>query len=246
MISRLLPGKRPAERTPLPAHIEQIRLEALKGDPLAQTQWGQALLSSTFMQSDPVAAIGWFKIAANANFGPACNMLGRCYHFGHGVEKDLAQAAVHYEKAASLGDEWGRYNLGILVLRGLGMPADRSRAFALFREAAHKGHAKSMNLYARFLEEGWEAPQDRQAALMWYKRSAEQGDYRGQHNYATALAEAGLVEEALSWWRKAVQDKDVTPDILQAMKRSLTALESNGDGTLLANVDRKLDVFLKK
>lgn len=246
MISRLLPGKRPAERIPLPAHIEQIRLEALKGNPLAQTQWGQALLSSTFMQSDPVAAIGWFNIAANAGFGPASNMLGRCYHFGHGVEKDLARAAAHYEKAAALGDQWGRYNLGILALRGLGIRADRPKAFALFREAAHKGHAKSMNLYARFLEEGWEVPQDRQEALIWYKRSAEQGDYRGQHNYATALSEAGLVEDALAWWRRAVQDRDITPDILQAMKRSLTALGREGDTTLLADVDRKLDVFLKK
>ncbi|AQS85216.1 MAG: tetratricopeptide repeat protein [Acetobacter aceti] len=246
MISRLLPGKRPAERTPLPDHIEQIRLEALKGDPLAQTQWGQALLSSTFMQSDPVAAIGWFTIAANAGFGPAHNMLGRCYHFGHGVDKDLAQAALHYEKSAALGDEWGRYNLGILALRGLGIPADRSRAFALFREAAHNGHAKSMNLYARFLEEGWEVAKDRQEALAWYKRSAEQGDYRGQHNYATALAEAGLVEEALNWWRQAIQDKDITPDILQAMKRSLTAQDMQQDDALLADVDRKLEAFLKK
>ncbi|NHN88822.1 tetratricopeptide repeat protein [Acetobacter conturbans] len=246
MIARFLSRRRPPEPTPLPDHIESIRLAALKGDPLAQTQWGQALLSSTFMQGDPTAAAGWFTIAASAGFGPAHNMLGRCYHFGRGVEKNMPKAAEHYEKAAELGDEWGRYNLGILLLRGLGVEADRPRAFILFRDAAQNGHAKSMNLYARFLEEGWEVPQDQQAALSWYRRSAESGDYRGQHNYATALAEAGLVEEALHWWRQAIEDKDMTPDILQAMRRSLTTLGTEGDTALLATVAQRLTTILRK
>ncbi|NHN83253.1 sel1 repeat family protein [Acetobacter musti] len=231
-------SRSPAVRGPLPEHIEAIRLGALKGDPLAQVQWGQALLDSDYMDSDPKAAMGWFSIAAAAGFGPAENMLGRCHHFGRGCPKDLARAAVHYGRAAALGDEWGRYNLGILTLRGLGMPADRSRAFALFSEAARNGHAKSMNILARFLEEGWETERDPEAALGWYRRSAEGGDYRGQHNYATALAEAGLVAEALDWWRRAVVE--ATSDILLAMERSLMRLGTGGDAGLLARVRERL------
>ncbi|GBR03253.1 tetratricopeptide repeat protein [Acetobacter oeni] len=226
------------DRAPLPEHIEAIRLGALKGDPLAQVQWGQALLDSDYMESDPAAAAGWFSIAAKAGFGPAENMLGRCHHFGRGYPKDLARAAVHYGRAAALGDEWGRYNLGILTLRGLGMPADRARAFALFSVAAANGHAKSMNILARFLEEGWETERDPAAALRWYRRSAEGGDYRGQHNYATALLEAGFAEEALGWWRRAVED--ATSDILLAMERSLGRLGAAGDVVLLGQVRRRL------
>ncbi|MFT8718170.1 tetratricopeptide repeat protein [Acetobacter sp.] len=241
MIVRLPHRKRASTAQPLPDHIEAIRLKALKGDPLAQTQWGQALLSSTFMRSDPAAALGWFHIAARSGFGPAYNMLGRCHHFGHGVEKNLTKAAEYYEKAASFGDEWGRYNLAILLLRGLGVPVDRPRAFLLFREAANKGHAKSMNLYARFLEEGWEVEQDREAALKWYQRSAENGDYRGQHNFATALAESGQVADALVWWRRVMADPETTPDILQAMDRSLSALGEQGDTELLKTVKQRVE-----
>lgn len=238
VLRRFLPRRNTAPPARLPPHIESIRLRALKGEPLAQVQWGQALVSSTFMQNDPVTALGWFRIAATNGFGPAHNMLGRCYHFGWGCDRDFGKAAEHYGKAAELGDEWGRYNLGILTLRGIGMPADRRRALALFTEAAHKGHAKSMNILARFLEEGWEIPQNRAAALDWYRRSAEGGDYRGQHNYATALADAGRLDEALGWWRRAVSD--ATNDILLAMDRSLTRLGAQGDTTLLTQVRARL------
>lgn len=82
------------------------------------------------------------------------------------------------------------------------MPQNLKQALLLFQTAAQNGHAKSMNILARFLEEGWEIPQDRQAALAWYKRSAEGGDYRGQHNYATALAEAGKPKRRFCGGRK--------------------------------------------
>lgn len=239
MLSALRRVVRPQPPRPaLPAEIEKLRTDAEKGDPEAQTQWGRALLESVYFTSDPDAAFRWFSIAARSDYGPAWNMLGRCAHFGHGCPKDLAQAAQYYAHAARCGDEWGRYNLGILTLRGLGLPASRRRAYELFRQAALNGHAKSMNLYARFLEEGWETPRDPAAALEWYRRSAEGGDYRGQHNYATALAEAGKLPEALSWWRKALPES--TSDILLAMQQRLSALGDNGDPVLLAHVRKRL------
>lgn len=219
-------GKREKARTiahpPLPDAIEAIRQKAIRGHHLEQVLWGKTLLNSIYVPRDPDQALIWFTIAANAGYGPAHNMLGRCAHFGWGCEKNLQKAAQHYEAAAALGDEWGRYNLGILTMRGMGMPQNLKQALLLFQTAAQNGHAKSMNILARFLEEGWEIPQDRQAALAWYKRSAEGGDYRGQHNYATALAEAGKTQEALQWWAQALPN--ATSDILLAMNRSLTKL----------------------
>lgn len=231
--------RRPApERQDLPPEIESIRTGALKGQHLQIVQWGQVLLDSVHMPRDAAAALEWFTIAADAGFGPGHNMRGRCFQFGWGCEKDLTQAAHCYAAAAAAGDEWGRYNLGILTMRGIGMPADLARALDLFRTAANNGHAKSMNLYARFLEEGWTVPKDRAAALDWYRRSAEGGDYRGQHNFATALAEAGQIDEALGWWRRAVVD--ATSDILLAMAQRLAALGEQGDDALLHRVRIRL------
>ncbi|GAN68791.1 tetratricopeptide repeat protein [Acetobacter orleanensis] len=231
LFTRQSKSKKPAS-APLPEQIDAIRQRAISGHHLEQVLWGKVLLNSAYVRSDQAQALVWFTIAANAGYGPAHNMLGRCHHFGWGCEKNLQQAAQHYETAARLGDEWGRYNLGILTMRGLGMPQDLKKALRLFTTAAHNGHAKSMNLLARFLEEGWETPQDKAAALVWYRKSAEGGDYRGCHNYATALADAGRIQDALRWWRQALPE--ATSDILLAMDRALSRLGKAADPALFA------------
>lgn len=225
--------------TPLPENIEIIRQKALRGHHLEQVLWGKILLDSIYMPPDAQQARVWFTMAANAGYGPAHNMLGRCSHFGWGTPLNLLQAAAHYEKAANLNDEWGRYNLAILTMRGIGVPQDLKKALGLFQIAAKNGHAKSMNILARFLEEGWEIEQNRAEALAWYKRSAEGGDYRGQHNYATALADSGLQAEALTWWEKALPN--ATSDILFAMNHALQKLDKNGSPTLYAALQKRLE-----
>lgn len=230
--------KSPSALRALPDFIENIRVRALQGHVLEQVQWGQVLLNSIYVPQNPVQARQWFKIAADAGFGPAHNMYGRCYHFGWGCEADLVRAADCYACAAELGDAWGRYNLGIASMRGLGVPRDLARAFELFKKGAEAGHAKSMNLLARFTEEGWETPRNAEMARVWYRRSAETGDYRGQHNYATLLAEAGHLDEALQWWRRAVVD--ATSDILLAMRARLLAFGERADRPLLEKVEARL------
>lgn len=225
----------------LPEEIATIRQRAANGHALDQVLWGKALLNSIWLERDPDKAREWFMIAAKGKSGAAYNMLGRCAQFGWGTPPDLPQAVKFYQKAADLGDLWGVYNLGICTLRGIGCTSDRQRAFTLFREAALKGHAKSMNLLARFMEEGWETPRNPSAALDWYRRSAEGGDYRGQHNYATALLALGRPKEALSWWRKAVED--ATPDILQAMQRMLSRSNAPRDKGLQRRLNKRLAPF---
>lgn len=126
LFTRQNKSRKPAP-PPLPEQIDAIRQRAIGGHLLDQVLWGKILLRSEYVPSDPHRALVWFTMAANAGYGPAHNMLGRCHHFGWGCEKNLQQAAHHYETAARLGDEWGRYNLGILTMRGLGMPRDLKR-----------------------------------------------------------------------------------------------------------------------
>ena len=75
---------------------------------------------------------------------------------------------------------------------------------ALYTQAAHMGHAKSMNLLARHLEDGLDIERDPQAALAWYQRSAEAGDFRGQANLASILLQQGQIEQAVHWLRLAL------------------------------------------
>ena len=84
------------------------------------------------------------------------------------------------------------------------MTQDRAQALALYTRAAHLGHAKSMNLLARHLEDGLEIERDPQAALGWYRRAAETGDFRGQANYASILLQAGQIDQAVHWLKQAL------------------------------------------
>ncbi|CAI9121392.1 tetratricopeptide repeat protein [Brytella acorum] len=233
------PGRGRSPTThPLPQPIAEIRQRALEGHVLDQVKWGDILLDGSYISRDPHRARQWFEIAANAGYGPAYNMLGRCHQFGWGCTRELGEAIRYYEMAMALGDLWGTYNLGIMTMRGLGVAVDRPRALSLFRKAAEQGHAKSMNLVARFTEEGWHTRRDPMLARAWYRRSAEGGDYRGRHNYATLLLAENRREEALEWWRRAVGE--ATSDILLAMHRNLSELGTDGDAGLLAEVEKRL------
>ncbi|WP_244983655.1 tetratricopeptide repeat protein [Acetobacter okinawensis] len=229
---------------PLPDHVQAIYQKAANGHLLEQVLWGKILLNSVFIPPDPSQAYIWFSIAAQTNYGPAHNMLGRCHHFGWGTDKDLSKAAHHYAAAAAVGDEWGRYNLAIMHMRGLGMPRDLPTAFQLFQTGAHHGHAKSMNIMARFYEEGWVVKKNQASAFDWYRRSAESGDYRGCHNHATILVEQGQLEQALHWWQKALPD--ATSDILLAMNRTLASYDHPVARSVLKATQERLQTLLHK
>jgi TPR repeat protein len=82
---------------------------------------------------------------------------------------------------------------------------DRGLALALYRKAAAQGHAKSMNMVGRFIEEGWEMPANPAAAVGWYRRAALGGDFLAQYNLASVLALNGDVAEAEAWLRRAIE-----------------------------------------
>lgn len=185
----------------------------------AQTALGQVLLDGRGLRANPAHGRAWFAIAAEAGHAPAINMLGRCWERGWGGAVDHLQAAACYARAAALGSDWAQYNLANMKLRGRGVAQDRGEAWRLFNAAAAQGHAKSMNLVGRFLEEGWEVPRDLPAAAAWYRRSAELGDYRGQYNLATLLLRGGHAGEALAWFTRSLAD--ATPDLLAVMAQEL-------------------------
>jgi len=153
---------------------------------------------------DAEAALLWYTVAASDGDRLAMNMVGRCHELGLGTPPDATLAATWYRLAGEQGLDWGLYNHANLLATGRGVNADAPRAFQLYLQAASMGHAKSMNLVGRYLEEGTVTAPDPTAALAWYQRSAEAGDFRGQASYASVLLQRGQVEEACAWLASAL------------------------------------------
>ncbi|MBO4967456.1 MAG: sel1 repeat family protein, partial [Pseudomonas sp.] len=134
----------------------------------------------------------------------ARNMLGRCWEHGWGGPVDCTLASLEYRQAAEAGLDWALYNYANLLATGRGVTQDQNAAYQLYRVAAQAGHAKSMNLLGRYLEEGEHCPADKAEACLWYERSARGGDFRGQFSHASVLAEDGNIDDALRWFERAL------------------------------------------
>lgn len=182
---------------------QAILIAAKEGVVDAQALLGQILLEGRGIARDEALALRWFRIAAQSGHLMARNMAGRCLEHGWGCAVDEAAAVREYRLAAQAGLDWGQYNYANLLATGRGV-ADQQQALMRYRQAAEQGHAKSMNLLGRYLEEGQFCPKDLDAAVEWYRRSAEGGDFRGQFSYAAVLADRGQIEAALEWLRKAL------------------------------------------
>lgn len=198
-----------------------ILVAAQENLPDAQALLGQILLDGTGIEQDAALALTWFQIAARSGHAMAINMAGRCHEHGWGCEPDAAKAAEYYRQAAEAELDWGFYNYGNLLATGRGVNKDQARALACYRKAANMGHAKSMNLLGRYLEEGICCEQDLDAAHHWYRRSAEGGDFRGQFSHAAVLADQGRVEEAVAWLRSALGAGNL--GFLRVSRKALTS-----------------------
>lgn len=61
-----------------------------------------------FMYRNYDKAFQQFQIAANQKHATAQRMVGCCYRFGYGVQKNLQQAKSWYKKAVDAGDEYAK------------------------------------------------------------------------------------------------------------------------------------------
>lgn len=68
--------------------------------------------------------------------------------FGAG---NYAKAMAVLQPLAVKGDDCAQYQLGEMYMQGTGVPADKAKALALFKQAAAKGNEKA-KLMASFLE----------------------------------------------------------------------------------------------
>ena len=108
------------------------------------------------------------------------------------------------------GDE--QFSIGMLYVRGQGVPQDYAEAAKWIQQAAEKGHAEAQATLGAMFQLGRGVPQDYAQAAAWYRKAAKQGFMVAQLALGTLLSEGQGVPkddaEAVMWWRRAAEQGD--------------------------------------
>lgn len=117
------------------------------------------------------------------------------------------EAAQWILSSAKFGVPEAQALYGQILLDGRGVEKDAVKARAWFQQAAHGGHAMSMNMLGRCHELGWGGAEDLLSAAYWYQQAADRGLDWGMYNYANLLSHDDSVlgdrPRALELYRKA-------------------------------------------
>jgi TPR repeat protein len=96
-----------------------------------------------------------------------------------------------FRKAAGQGDAKAKVSLGVMYVKGLGVPKNDAEALNWFREAAEQGDVKGQFNLGVMYDTGRGAPKDKAEAAKWYRKAAEQGHAKARD----ALANLRQAEE---------------------------------------------------
>jgi localization factor PodJL len=151
--------------------------------------------------------------AAAANGDPAAAFeIASRFADGRGVQQNLSEAAVWFERAASKGLIPAQFRLGGLYEKGLGVRKNLETARRLYTAAAEAGHAKAMHNLAVLYAEGIEGKPDYATAARWFRRASDYGVVDSQYNLAILYARGIGVEtdlaEAFKWFALASREGD--------------------------------------
>jgi hypothetical protein len=131
-------------------------------------------------QSDALYEI-WhsFLVSRKANAGDplAQHELGIRYLFGRGIEPDTVKSAYWFAKASAQNMLSSRFNLGIFLYQGWGVPWNPFEAFRAFLSCAEAGMPEAQHVVGLFYTDNMVVPVDVERALYWV-RKADEANYR--------------------------------------------------------------------
>ena len=128
------------------------------------------------------------KIEKDTNgYHDAQFMIGVCYYYGYGIEKDIIRAAEWYTKSTEQGHSTAMVNLGYCYSNGFGVTKDMTKAFDLYEQSALLGHSEGMDYVGLCYECGYGVTKDLNKAREWYTQAIAQGCLKAQQHLETML-----------------------------------------------------------
>ncbi|MBG1232451.1 tetratricopeptide repeat protein [Aestuariivirga litoralis] len=111
-------------------------------------------------------------------------MLGTMAQKGLGVEVDLKQAQIWFEKGAEKGDVDCQLALAMLYLTGTGQKPNVDDGAPWLKKAAESGNVKAQYNFGLYYTGLYGTPPDWDSAAKWFKAAADKESARAQYNLA--------------------------------------------------------------
>jgi TPR repeat protein len=161
------------------------------------------------------AGVGLFKEAAAKGNVDAMFLLGSCYLFGEGVEKDYREAQRWFRRAADLGDACAQYQIGKLYYWGQGVARDHNQAAFWAYQAVSNGAGPHAEAYIGWCyERGAGLPKNMTNAFVFYRAAADEGVAWSQTNLAEMYEKGNGVQKdirlAAALYEKAARNGEDT------------------------------------
>ena len=171
---------------------------ALSGDPIACYALGMILTSDELrprMIPDLELAARHHQVAVNADYMPSVLQLGIMKIEGMLAAKDMEGGLTLVQQAVSMNLPVAHYFMGVVNLKGSGIPEDRGTALVHFRKAADLGHGTSMMITSHLYAKGTATPVDLDLASVYARRAAAVKEPGAEEKILEiqALAESGAL-----------------------------------------------------
>ena len=227
--------------------VETLRCAADAGDAGSMTNLGLCYqYGKGGVGVDAAEATHWYTRATEARNPPpeAFLNLANCYYYGHGVLKNLPQAARLYRIAAEMGYSLAQYELGMCLQHGEGVPYNPVEAFTWFKHAADAGNADAQCNVGFALRNGHGVPEDKVAGVVYYRRAADQGHAEAMYNLGVCYRDGDGVPQdnaqAVAWYTRArdAGDPDAATRLAEIAPLLTPAQRAEEDQLLAAPLPR--------
>ncbi len=137
---------------------------------------GDNYVNGTDVKQDYSRAMQWYRKAAEAGDGVACERVAGMYARGLGVPQDNVEIIRWLQRGSDLGNPLASYDLGKAYDQGKGVPQDGAKAANLYERAALYNNANAMFALGNLYGEGRGVRPDQKKALMWFLLAAKYGN----------------------------------------------------------------------
>ncbi len=194
--------------------FDYFRIAAARGDIGGKLKLAAYYYDGFGVAQDYKKAIELFTdIAQDDESGQAFRMLGSCYEYGHGVEKNPQKAFEYYKLSAGRNDVGGRLKVASCYGEGIGVEQNHTKAFELFSDVEQYDESgwalRALGIYYKL---GIGVEQNFPKAFICFKDSAGKGDSAGRVNlgicyfYGTGTEKNSA--KAFDLFRDASQDDE--------------------------------------